>query len=122
MLCLVELPSPRHAGWSQEPARRNEQFVLTLTTDALRDPQWAMETVLHEAAHLRCAVLGVRDVRADGRYHTTRFAAAARGLGLRAYESLNPKDGWAITPMDLATTPRYRKYIERFAALGKDPR
>lgn len=124
VLCLVELPDPRHSAWMHEPAKKGDPYVLVLGTDTLTHARHALYMVLHEAAHILAHRLGVQDIRSDRKYHTTGYKRTAAELGIKAERStLRPQDGYAFTKPDPAANLDviYADAITRFDQL-KGPR
>jgi hypothetical protein len=61
-----------------------------------RKPEFVLETLLHEMAHLFNAVRGIRDC-SSGQYHNKHFKAAAEEFGLKVERTGNK--GWAFTSL-----------------------
>ncbi len=122
VLCLVTTPPPdgRHSGWMYDRIRK-EPFTIVLTTHTMNHPRHAFYTVLHEAAHVLARVRGVKDMRADGRYHTAGYRDIAFDLGLIAKCSeLAAAEGYAFTKPRPFIDLTYANPIQRLSRLKAD--
>lgn len=89
-------------GWFGESFWKDgicEQGVCEINLSAEymgRDSHAILETLLHEMAHLKNAVNGVRDCT-SGQYHNKKFKLAAEEFGLKVKRMGNK--GWAFTSL-----------------------
>ena len=89
-------------GWFGESFWKDgicEQGVCEINLSAEymgRDSHAILETLLHEMAHLKNAINGVRDCT-SGQYHNKKFKLAAEEFGLKVKRMGNK--GWAFTSL-----------------------
>lgn len=106
---LVKLGHWWGGRWMADGEVRGE---VLLAGEALHlQPAQVFEVLLHEAAHGLNAARGIKDASRGGRYHNTRFKAAAKELGLIV--SQMPPYGWAQTALGASATATYEANIAR---------
>lgn len=94
---------------------------LVISTTALQEGERAaLETMLHEAAHLTCWSRGVRDTASRGYYHNAAFAAAADDMGLEWPEDTpvgrtSGGRGYASPRLSRQAAERYAANLEALA-------
>ena len=100
-------------GWFGESFWKDgicEQGVCEINLSAEymgRDPYAILETLIHEMAHLKNAINGIRDCT-SGQYHNKKFKTTAEEFGLNVKRSGNK--GWAFTSLGEAA----REAIDQF--------
>jgi len=91
------------AGWLSKGKWVNDanesKHEITLASDYLnRDINSILETLLHEIAHLKNAVVGIEDCTVSG-YHNKHFKDSAEGLGLVVSKLEVGNKGYNITSL-----------------------
>jgi hypothetical protein len=66
-------------------------------------------TLLHEAVHVYCDSVGIKDTSRDGRWHNARFRKVGEEFGLVLTN--NSTIGWSITSVPDTTQATYRDEI-----------
>lgn len=108
---LVKLGHWWAGRWIADGQLRGE---VLLAGEALHlKPEEVFEVLLHEAAHGLNAARGIKDTSRGGRYHNSRFAAAASEVGLKV-EAMPPY-GLARTSLTDEARATYAGAIERLS-------
>lgn len=68
-------------------------------------------TLVHELAHARAHVTGVRDTSNNGRYHNTRFKKIGEEMGISLEQG--GTIGWSVTTVPDSTVQKYQRGIEK---------
>ena len=91
------------SGWRDKEDQFHE---INMSAEYLRrKPEETLETLLHEMAHMRNEVDGIKDCN-QSQYHNKKFKSAAEYLGLKVEKS--GYRGWSKTTLDVESKAAIR--------------